>query len=175
MDTFLNHKECQLKITMLPNLSPLQTNLHSFQICVHERPFILVTALIEIWVVLSHSPYILKPFINVFSYAEDIELKEFSDEIEGWIIEEFSKAGLDTAKSILEQDVEDLVKRTDLEEETINDVDINYTLYSYITQQGTSTKGYPTVVDSVLVNYSGRRIFAIKFVSLEYYNEIEVS
>ncbi|MFY7669924.1 FKBP-type peptidyl-prolyl cis-trans isomerase [Tenacibaculum sp. MEBiC06402] len=43
-------------------------------------------------------------------------------------------------------------------EETINDVDINYTLYSYITQQGTSTKGYPTVVDSVLVNYSGRRI-----------------
>jgi hypothetical protein len=37
----------------------------------------------------------------------------------GWIIDEFSKAGLDTAKSILEQDVEDLVKRTDLEEETI--------------------------------------------------------
>uniref|UniRef100_UPI00404B9202 protein O-mannosyl-transferase family n=1 Tax=Gelidibacter sp. TaxID=2018083 RepID=UPI00404B9202 len=38
------------------------------------------------------------------------------------IIEEFSKAGLDTAKSILEQDVQDLVKRTDLEEETILDV-----------------------------------------------------
>lgn len=53
---------------------------------------------------------------------EDVELKEFSDEIEGWIIEEFSKAGLDTAKSILEQDVDDLVKRTDLEEETIIDV-----------------------------------------------------
>ena len=43
-------------------------------------------------------------------------------------------------------------------EETINDVDIDYTLYTYVTQQGTSTKGFPTVVDSVLVNYSGRRI-----------------
>ncbi|MFD1161720.1 MULTISPECIES: transcription termination factor NusA [Hwangdonia] len=53
---------------------------------------------------------------------EDVELREFSDEIESWIIDEFSKAGLDTAKSILEQDVLDLVKRTDLEEETINDV-----------------------------------------------------
>ena len=50
------------------------------------------------------------------------ELSEFSDEIDTWIIDEFSKVGLDTAKSILEQDVDDLVKRTDLEEETINEV-----------------------------------------------------
>ena len=62
--------------------------------------------------------------IDVFreGVEEDVELSEFSDEIEGWIIEEFSKVGLDTAKSILEQDLEDLVKRTDLEEETIEDV-----------------------------------------------------
>ncbi|WP_296382141.1 transcription termination factor NusA [Winogradskyella sp.] len=62
--------------------------------------------------------------IDVFREGaeEDVELKEFSDEIEGWIIAEFSKAGLDTAKSILEQDVVDLVKRTDLEEETIVEV-----------------------------------------------------
>ncbi|RED44370.1 MULTISPECIES: transcription termination factor NusA [Winogradskyella] len=62
--------------------------------------------------------------IDVFREGaeEDVELKEFSDEIEGWVISEFSKAGLDTAKSILEQDVNDLVKRTDLEEETILDV-----------------------------------------------------
>ncbi|WP_053992931.1 transcription termination factor NusA [Mangrovimonas sp. TPBH4] len=53
---------------------------------------------------------------------EDVELTEFSDEIEGWIIEEFNKAGLDTAKSVLEEDVQDLVKRTDLEEETILEV-----------------------------------------------------
>ncbi len=62
--------------------------------------------------------------IDVFREGaeEDVELKEFSDEIDAWIIDEFSKAGLDTAKSILEQDVNDLVKRTDLEEETILEV-----------------------------------------------------
>jgi N utilization substance protein A len=53
---------------------------------------------------------------------EDVELSEFSDEIEAWIIEEFRKVGLDTAKSVLEQEVADLVKRTDLEEETIVEV-----------------------------------------------------
>jgi len=62
--------------------------------------------------------------IDVFREGaeEDVELAEFSDEIEGWVIEELKKAGLDTAKSVLEQEVDDLVKRTDLEEETINDV-----------------------------------------------------
>lgn len=53
---------------------------------------------------------------------EDVELTEFSDEIEGWIIEAFAKIGFDTARSILEQDVDDLVRRTDLEEETVLDV-----------------------------------------------------
>lgn len=53
---------------------------------------------------------------------EDVELTEFRDEIEEWIIAEFRKIGLDTARAVLEQDVEDLVKRTDLEEETILDV-----------------------------------------------------
>ena len=53
---------------------------------------------------------------------EDVELTKISDEIEGWVLEEFKKAGLDAAKSVLEQDVEDLIKRTDLEEETIIEV-----------------------------------------------------
>jgi len=53
---------------------------------------------------------------------EDVELTEFSDEIEAWVIEEFAKIGLDTARSVLNQDVADLVRRTDLEEETIQDV-----------------------------------------------------
>ena len=53
---------------------------------------------------------------------EDVELTEFSDEIEAWVIEELKNIGLDTAKSVLDLDVEDLVKRTDLEEETILDV-----------------------------------------------------
>jgi N utilization substance protein A len=62
--------------------------------------------------------------IDVFreGVEEDVELREFSDEIEGWVIDELAKAGLDTAKSVLEQEVVDLVKRTDLEEETIVEV-----------------------------------------------------
>ena len=62
--------------------------------------------------------------IDVFreGVEEDVELKEFSDEIDAWIIAEFSKIGLDTAKAILEQDLDDLVRRTDLEEETIREV-----------------------------------------------------
>ncbi len=50
---------------------------------------------------------------------EDVELTEFTDEIEDWVIVELKNAGFDTAKSVLEQDVAFLVKRTDLEEETI--------------------------------------------------------
>jgi len=53
---------------------------------------------------------------------EDVELKEFADEIDAWVIEEFARIGLETAKSILEKDVEDLMKITDLEEETIRGV-----------------------------------------------------
>jgi len=62
--------------------------------------------------------------IDVFreGVEEDIELKEFSDEIEEWVIEEFKKVGLDTAKSILELEKTDLIKRTDLEEETVEEV-----------------------------------------------------
>ena len=53
---------------------------------------------------------------------EDVELTEFGDEIEDWVIVEFKKIGLDTARSVLETSVSELVKRTDLEEETIVDV-----------------------------------------------------
>ncbi|MDN5201567.1 transcription termination factor NusA [Fulvivirgaceae bacterium BMA10] len=53
---------------------------------------------------------------------EDVDLVEFSDEIESWIIDELKKTGLDTAKSVLALSKEDLGRRTDLEEETIDDV-----------------------------------------------------
>ena len=53
---------------------------------------------------------------------EDVNLEEFSDEIDGWIIDEFKAIGCDTAKSILRLSIEDLVKRTDLEEETVKEV-----------------------------------------------------
>ncbi|MCK5461908.1 MAG: transcription termination/antitermination protein NusA [Bacteroidales bacterium] len=53
---------------------------------------------------------------------EDVNLEEFADEIEGWIIDELKSIGCDTAKSVLDLSTEDLVKRTDLEEETIQEV-----------------------------------------------------
>ena len=53
---------------------------------------------------------------------EDVELTEFVDEIEDWVITEFKNIGLDTAKSVLDTSVEELLKRTDLEEETILEV-----------------------------------------------------
>jgi len=53
---------------------------------------------------------------------EDVDLNEFTDEIEEWVIHELKSIGCDTAKSVLELTVEDLVKRTDLEEETIREV-----------------------------------------------------
>lgn len=52
----------------------------------------------------------------------DIDLDEFSDEIEGWIIEMFKKIGCDTALSVLELSVDELERRTDLERETIEEV-----------------------------------------------------
>ena len=52
----------------------------------------------------------------------DIDLEEFGDEIEPWVIKEFKKVGYDTALSVLEHSVEELTHRTDLEEETVKDV-----------------------------------------------------
>lgn len=53
---------------------------------------------------------------------EDVDLDEFTDEIDTWIIDELKNIGCDTAKSVLNISVDDLVQRTDLEEETIKEV-----------------------------------------------------
>ena len=53
---------------------------------------------------------------------EDVGIDEFSDEIEGWVLDALKAIGCDTAKSVLELTREDLIKRTDLEEETVDDV-----------------------------------------------------
>jgi N utilization substance protein A len=54
--------------------------------------------------------------------AEDVDLEEFADEIDSWILDELKAIGCDTAKSVLEISVSDLAQRTDLEEETIEEV-----------------------------------------------------
>jgi transcription termination/antitermination protein NusA len=65
--------------------------------------------------------------IDVFRDTDDVEiddvdLEEFSDEIEAWIIETLKGIGCDTARSVLTLSMEELVRRTDLEQETIEDV-----------------------------------------------------
>lgn len=53
---------------------------------------------------------------------DDVDLDEFTDEIDEWVIDAFKKIGCDTARSVLNLSVEELVRRTDLEEETVIDV-----------------------------------------------------
>lgn len=66
--------------------------------------------------------YEIDVFRDAEEDAEDVDLQEFSDEIDQWIINEFKNIGCDTAKMVLDYDVNDLVKRTDLEEETVKEV-----------------------------------------------------
>lgn len=56
------------------------------------------------------------------SEEEDVDLDEFVDEIDDWVIDELKRVGLDTAKSVLALPKEDLLRRTDLEEETVDDI-----------------------------------------------------
>ncbi len=66
--------------------------------------------------------YEIDVYRDTDSDAEDVDLKEFNDEIDQWIIDELMSVGCDTAKSVLELSKEELIKRTDLEEETIKEV-----------------------------------------------------
>lgn len=67
--------------------------------------------------------YTIDVFRDIKESAEfDINIEEFADEIDQWIIDEFKKVGYDTALSILDVSIEDLLSRTDLEEGTIRDV-----------------------------------------------------
>ena len=59
---------------------------------------------------------------DVENMMDDVAIEEFSDEIESWIIDELKAIGCDSARSVLELDAEDLVKRTDLEIETVENV-----------------------------------------------------
>ena len=59
---------------------------------------------------------------DVDSEVDDVDLEEFNDEIEDWVIEELKNIGLDTARSVLQLSRSELIRRTDLEEETIDGV-----------------------------------------------------
>jgi N utilization substance protein A len=61
-------------------------------------------------------------FRDAGDYDEDIALDEFSDEIESWMIAELKKIGLDTGRAVLAVSKEDIVRRTELEEEHVDDL-----------------------------------------------------
>ena len=66
--------------------------------------------------------YEIEVYRDVDEEDEDVDISEFVDEIDQWVIDELKAIGCDTAKSVLNLSVEELVKRTDLEEETIKEV-----------------------------------------------------
>jgi transcription termination/antitermination protein NusA len=66
--------------------------------------------------------YEIDVFRDIANAEEDIDLEEFADEIENWILDELKAVGCDTARSVLDLSVQELVKRTDLEEETVKEV-----------------------------------------------------
>ena len=66
--------------------------------------------------------YEIDVYRDTDGYEDDVALIEFADEIDDWVIDTLKGIGCDSARSVLEIDQEDLIKRTDLEKETINNV-----------------------------------------------------
>lgn len=66
--------------------------------------------------------YEIDVYRDAEQFSDDVDLEEFADEIDSWIIDELKAVGLDTARSVIELDDSDLVKRTDLEEETVKEI-----------------------------------------------------
>ncbi len=66
--------------------------------------------------------YEIDVYRDVDDTIDDVAIEEFSDEIEDWVINELKAIGCDSARSVLELDAEDLMKRTDLEIETVENV-----------------------------------------------------
>ena len=66
--------------------------------------------------------YEIDVFRDEESYEDDVAIDEFTDEIEGWIIDALKGIGCDSARSVLAIEAEDLVTRTDLEKETVEEV-----------------------------------------------------
>jgi N utilization substance protein A len=66
--------------------------------------------------------YVIDVFRDIDELEDDVDLDEFSDEIEPWVLDALKGIGCDTAKSVLELDRDELVRRTDLEEETVDEI-----------------------------------------------------
>jgi len=66
--------------------------------------------------------YDIDVFRDTDEIEDDVDLDDFSDEIDGWVIDLLKEKGCDTARSVLDIDRDDLIRRTDLEEETVDEI-----------------------------------------------------
>ena len=112
--------------TPFPAYEPVQQWLHKFTTLALRYPCLLILGarfkeinIFKTWGAGARAPGLRTP---APPDVEDVDLDEFIDEIEGWVLDELKAIGCDTAKSILDISEEELVKRTDLEEETITEV-----------------------------------------------------
>ncbi len=126
---FTENKELLIQRALSPaKISNIQINEEEGRVAVYLKPDQVSLAIGRGGLNIKLASKLVGMEIDVFREIgegeddEDVDLMEFSDEIEGWVIEEFKKIGLDTAKSVIHTSVEDLIRRTDLEEETVNEV-----------------------------------------------------
>ncbi len=126
---FTENKELLIQRALSPaKISNIQINEEEGRVAVYLKPDQVSLAIGRGGLNIKLASKLVGMEIDVFREVgegeddEDVDLMEFSDEIEDWVIEEFKKIGLDTAKSVIHTPKEDLVRRTDLEEETVENV-----------------------------------------------------
>ncbi len=105
-------------------ISSLKINKEQGRVSVNLRPDQVSLAIGKGGLNIRLASRLVEMEIDVFRETdgvpeEDVDLDEFSDEIESWVIDELKRIGLDSAKSVLALNKEELVRRTDLEEETV--------------------------------------------------------
>jgi len=125
---FTDNKELYISRALSPaKISSMKVDEENGRVAVYLKPDQVSLAIGKGGQNIKLASRLIEMEIDVFrelgaAEEEDVDLDEFGDEIEGWVIDELKRVGLDTAKSVLAVSVNDLSRRTDLEEETINEV-----------------------------------------------------
>jgi N utilization substance protein A len=123
---FTDNHELYIQRALSPaKISSIKINKDAGRVSVYLKPDQVSLAIGKGGLNIKLASKLVEMEIDVFREIdnleeEDVDLDEFSDEIESWVIDELKRIGLDTAKSVLALSEEELVRRTDLEEETVN-------------------------------------------------------
>jgi N utilization substance protein A len=122
---FTDNLELYIQRALSPaKISSIKINKEAGRVSVYLKPDQVSLAIGKGGLNIKLASKLVEMEIDVFREIdnleeEDVDLDEFSDEIESWVIDELKRIGLDTAKSVLALSEEELVRRTDLEEETV--------------------------------------------------------